>query len=144
MKKSIIMLVTAVSFATLAFQSCKSNTDEEVMQKPIAEEASLGSELKDISASDAKVATTNNLMDAFKGESTASAKYLAYSKKAEEEGFHEIALLFATASKSEKNSREQPQSCSGRKRSNCSCCNSRIYRKINQRELTRCHQRRRL
>ena len=102
MKKSIIMLVAVVSFSTLAFQSCKSNTEEEVMQKPIAEEASLGSELTGVSASEANVATTNNLVDAFKGETTASAKYLAYSKKAEEEGFHEIALLFATASKSEK------------------------------------------
>jgi rubrerythrin len=42
-----------------------------------------------------------NMQDAFKGETTASAKYAAYSKKAEEEGFHEIAMLFKAASKSE-------------------------------------------
>lgn len=42
------------------------------------------------------------MLDAFKGETTASAKYEAYSKKAEEEGYHEIAMLFKAASKSEK------------------------------------------
>jgi rubrerythrin len=43
-----------------------------------------------------------NMKEAFKGETTASAKYSAYSKKAEEEGYHEIALLFKAASASEK------------------------------------------
>ena len=43
-----------------------------------------------------------NMKEAFKGETTASAKYTAYSKKAEEEGYHEIALLFKAASTSEK------------------------------------------
>lgn len=43
-----------------------------------------------------------NMKEAFKGETTASAKYAAYSKKAEEEGYHEIALLFKAASVSEK------------------------------------------
>lgn len=38
---------------------------------------------------------------AFKGETTASAKYAAYSTKAEQEGFHQIALLFKAASVSE-------------------------------------------
>ncbi len=43
-----------------------------------------------------------NMKEAFKGETTASAKYAAYSKKAEEEGYHEIAMLFKAASTSEK------------------------------------------
>lgn len=103
MKKSIVLIVTVASLATLSLQSCKSNTNEEVaMQKPTAEEATLGKEIGATASTDANAATTKNLLDAFKGETTASAKYLAYSKKAEEEGFHEIALLFATASKSEK------------------------------------------
>lgn len=53
---------------------------------------------------DANATTLNyeNMKDAFKGETTASAKYAAYSKKAEEEGYHEIALLFKAASASEK------------------------------------------
>ncbi|MGD9900775.1 MAG: rubrerythrin family protein [Calditrichaceae bacterium] len=47
------------------------------------------------------VKTLQNLKDAFKGETTASAKYAAYSKKASEEGYEKIALLFSAASKSE-------------------------------------------
>ncbi|MBE0642542.1 MAG: rubrerythrin family protein [Bacteroidetes bacterium] len=45
--------------------------------------------------------TTVNLKDAIKGETTASAKYSAYAKKAREEGFSKIAVLFEAASKSE-------------------------------------------
>lgn len=43
-----------------------------------------------------------NLQEAFKGETTASAKYAAYSQKAESEGYHAIAVLFKAASTSEK------------------------------------------
>lgn len=46
--------------------------------------------------------TADNLKAAFEGESTASAKYEAYAKKAREEGYKNIALLFEAASKSEK------------------------------------------
>ncbi|HEX2962654.1 MAG TPA: rubrerythrin family protein [Ignavibacteriales bacterium] len=42
-----------------------------------------------------------NLKAAFEGESTASAKYAAYAKKAREEGHPQIALLFEAASFSE-------------------------------------------
>ncbi|HOY11896.1 MAG TPA: rubrerythrin family protein [Saprospiraceae bacterium] len=45
--------------------------------------------------------TTDNMQNAFKGETNASAKYAAYSKKAEREGYHQIALLFKAASTSE-------------------------------------------
>lgn len=45
--------------------------------------------------------TVDNLKAAIIGETTASAKYLAYSKKAKEEGFDKIAILFEAASKSE-------------------------------------------
>jgi rubrerythrin len=45
--------------------------------------------------------TVDNLKDAIIGETTASAKYLAYSQKAKDEGFTKIALLFEAASKSE-------------------------------------------
>jgi rubrerythrin len=46
--------------------------------------------------------TIMNLKDAFKGETTASAKYAAYSKKAKEDGYKNIAVLFEAASYSEK------------------------------------------
>lgn len=50
---------------------------------------------------DASKKTAENMQAAFKGETTASAKYAAYSKKAELEGYHQIALLFKAASTSE-------------------------------------------
>ena len=45
--------------------------------------------------------TLANLKSAVMGETGASAKYAAYSKKAAEEGFGQIASLFAAASKAE-------------------------------------------
>ncbi|MBL0183355.1 MAG: hypothetical protein IPP96_14095 [Chitinophagaceae bacterium] len=47
-----------------------------------------------VEGTDAKAKIIENMQAAFKGETTASAKYAAYSKKAEQEGYHEIALLF--------------------------------------------------
>ncbi len=45
--------------------------------------------------------TVKNLQDAFKGETTASAKYKAFAKQAREEGRNNIAVLFEAASKAE-------------------------------------------
>ncbi len=42
-----------------------------------------------------------NLKEAFAGESQANRRYLAFAKKAEEEGFKNIARLFRTAAESE-------------------------------------------
>ncbi|MEI6796395.1 MAG: rubrerythrin family protein [Methanomassiliicoccales archaeon] len=45
--------------------------------------------------------TTNNLKDAFAGESQANRKYLAFAKKADAEGYHQVAKLFRAAAESE-------------------------------------------
>ena len=45
--------------------------------------------------------TIANLKEAFKGESTASAKYAAFADQAKKEGLTPIAILFAAASKAE-------------------------------------------
>lgn len=45
--------------------------------------------------------TKINLMEAFAGESQANRKYLAFAKKAEEEGFKQIAKLFRAAADAE-------------------------------------------
>lgn len=45
--------------------------------------------------------TIANLKDAYKGESTASAKYAAYAEQARKEGLVPIAILFTATSKSE-------------------------------------------
>lgn len=82
MKRTSITILAAVAVVVLlqSFVSNSSNSES-------ANETALNYE---------------NMKDAFKGETTASAKYAAYSKKAEEEGYHEIALLFKAASASEK------------------------------------------
>ena len=46
--------------------------------------------------------TTENLSDAFAGESQAFQKYSAFAKKAEREGFVNIAKLFKTTAQAEK------------------------------------------
>jgi len=45
--------------------------------------------------------TEKDLMDAFAGESQANRKYLAFAKKAEAEGFRQIAKLFRAAAEAE-------------------------------------------
>lgn len=45
--------------------------------------------------------TLKDLMEAFNGESNASAKYKLYAAKADEEGYKDVALLFRAASKAE-------------------------------------------
>lgn len=46
--------------------------------------------------------TTENLMTAFAGESQANQKYRAFAKKAEKEGFVNIARLFRTTAEAER------------------------------------------
>jgi len=45
--------------------------------------------------------TEKNLKEAFAGESQANRKYLAFAKKAEEEGFENVARLFRTGAEAE-------------------------------------------
>lgn len=45
--------------------------------------------------------TMKDLMDAFAGESQANRKYLAFAKKAEEEGYKQVAKLFRAAAEAE-------------------------------------------
>jgi len=47
------------------------------------------------------MSSKENLMDAFAGESQANRKYLAFAKKADEEGFKQVAKLFRAAAAAE-------------------------------------------
>lgn len=47
------------------------------------------------------MATTDNVKEAFAGESQANRKYQAFSEKAAEEGFNNIATLYKAASEAE-------------------------------------------
>ena len=47
------------------------------------------------------MATMDNLADAFAGESQANRKYLAFAKKAERDGYPQVAKLFRAAAEAE-------------------------------------------
>jgi len=47
------------------------------------------------------VATSDNLKEAFAGESQANRKYLAFAKKAEADGYPQVAKLFCAAAQAE-------------------------------------------
>ena len=47
------------------------------------------------------MATTENLQEAFAGESQANRKYLAFAKKAQKDGFPQVAKLFRAAAAAE-------------------------------------------
>ncbi|MCG2828802.1 rubrerythrin family protein [Methanothermobacter sp. K4] len=47
------------------------------------------------------MSTMDNLKEAFAGESQANRKYLAFARKADEEGYHQIAKLFRAAAAAE-------------------------------------------
>ncbi|MGA1824560.1 MAG: rubrerythrin family protein [bacterium] len=47
------------------------------------------------------MATIDNLKEAFAGESQANRKYLAFSKKAEQDGYPQVAKLFRAAAEAE-------------------------------------------
>ena len=84
---SIITMFTAIA-AILLFQSFTSQLPETIS--------------KETDPKEAHTINMENMLAAYKGETTASEKYAAYSKKANEEGYPEIALLFKVASASEK------------------------------------------
>ena len=69
-----------VAFSLFVFSACDTKKSE--VQTNIKERT------------DAAATTIENMQTAYKGERTASAKYEAFSKKAEQEGYHNIALLY--------------------------------------------------
>ncbi|WPV66345.1 rubrerythrin family protein [Chitinophaga sp. LS1] len=79
-------------------KSNKESGENEVKENEKDDKTSTEKSASDVSTADAKIKTLENIQAAFKGETTASAKYAAYSKKAEHDGYHQIALLFKAAS----------------------------------------------
>lgn len=122
MKKISFILVPIAFAMVLIFSSCAGNPqDQGDMQKPVTQSEAVNNQAESEdeenegsgmesnkgattagNVQDAKALNLAEMQEAFKGETTASAKYAAYSTKAEAEGYHEIALLFAAASTSEK------------------------------------------
>lgn len=86
-----LLLSASVLSAAVLFSGCGNNANK-------SENDQKSDSLKD-KAPTSK--TIENLKAGIKGESTASAKYAAYAKKAGEENFPQIQKLFEAASKSE-------------------------------------------
>jgi rubrerythrin len=126
MKKVLIIQALLFTTGSLFLASCGNSDSNNAMKSPVQNNADSSTQKKDketgenegkenekdekasiakpasyVTSTDANAKTTENLLAAFKGETTASAKYAAYSKKAEQEGQHEIALLFKAASTAE-------------------------------------------
>ena len=96
--KNLFSLSALAIILSLLISCNTGNGNNTKLQTPVAK---VNTE-KQMAPNEAKDKTMADLQEAFKGETTASAKYAAYSKKAEEEGYHNIALLFKAASTAEK------------------------------------------
>jgi rubrerythrin len=122
MKGISIIAIALFLVSMLLWPSCNSGSPaQDEMQKPVAttqesgdNNASMEEQEDQEDEGDEKGKTVGagagsgvalnmeNMQEAYKGETTASAKYAEYSKKAEQEGYHQIAMLFKAASLSEK------------------------------------------
>ena len=80
MKKLLSLSALAIVIGILS--SCNTGNNKTNLQNPVT---SVSTE-KQITPDEAKSKTITDLQEAFKGETTASAKYAAYSAKAEQEG----------------------------------------------------------
>ena len=87
MKKLLIYSITIAIICCLVIASCNNKKTE--VKTTTKEKMDGGTK------------TIENMQLAYKGEKTATAKYEAFSKKAEEEGFHNIALLYNAVSAAE-------------------------------------------
>ena len=108
MKKRTVSYTAFLLFSLAIIGSCgNSNTmenqtgpmlspsgDSLVTKTPVDNTKSLNKQALDTSQANAKQKTIENMKTAYRGEMTATAKYAAYSKKAESDGFHPVALLY--------------------------------------------------
>lgn len=95
MKKSVIVLILGVAVSSGLFQSCNDKSNDKITIEETKDLAVVDVDL------DAATLNMQNMQAAFKGETTASEKYEAFSKKADEEGYFKIALLFKAAAVAE-------------------------------------------
>jgi rubrerythrin len=102
--KKIVMLLGLLATASFSLYSCKdAGENKSEMKTPVdAMAGNIKPSIGSLTGVEAKAKTIANLQEAFNGESNATARYAAFSKKAAEEGHKEIALLFKAASLAEK------------------------------------------
>lgn len=90
MKKIVLInFVVIATISCLGMLSC--NNDKKVSAVKTSTKERMDAETK----------TIENMQSAYKGEKTATAKYEAFSKRAEEEGYHNISVLYNAVSSAE-------------------------------------------
>ena len=89
MNKQFVAISLFLTITCLCLSACKNSSGETTITKLTPNEMN------------AKSKTIENMQAAYKGEVTATAKYTAYSKIAEKEGYHNIALLFTAVAAAE-------------------------------------------
>lgn len=100
-KHSIFAACSLVAFVAL-LGACKQTSSEPKAMSPPTEATAKSPEAAPaLSPEAAKAKTIENLQAAFKGETNASARYAAFAKKADEEGYPQVAVLFRAASMAE-------------------------------------------
>jgi rubrerythrin len=104
MIKQIILISTILFCGWIFFSSCSSYSDDQKLIEPTASREDTSSSGIPGAGTIPSVAwerTTDELLAAYKAETTSTAKFTAYSKKAEQEGYPKIALLFKATSTAE-------------------------------------------
>ncbi|HMX40334.1 MAG TPA: ferritin family protein [Saprospiraceae bacterium] len=98
--RNIAWSLLVASIVSVALGACTQNSAHDPkMTAPTA--ASPEAAAPALSPEAAKAKTLENMQAAFKGETNASARYAAFAKKADEEGYRQIAVLFRAASMAE-------------------------------------------
>lgn len=104
MIKQIILISALLLSGWYLLSSCSNNIDDQKLIEPtttLKKNSYSRVTGEDTITSAAKERTTDELLSAYNAETIATAKYAAYSKKAEQEGHPQIALLFKAISSSE-------------------------------------------
>ena len=105
MKKQVVIIGAALMSGWVLLNSCNNSGATIKLKEPAIEQEETAYSRKTSTAeslADAKEKTIDNLLAAFNGETTASAKYAACTKKAVQEGYPQIAILFSAVSAAEK------------------------------------------
>lgn len=108
MKINSLVIIPAVLLAasSLVFNSCgnvenSAKAPVQTENKAPAERSIMVNQPADLDSSTAVAKTMDNMQACYKGEVTATAKYAAFAKRAEKDGFHNVALLYNAVSASE-------------------------------------------
>jgi len=97
------LIFSMVMSSGLFFAACNpaGNGEADLKEPKEKSEVKEGDAAPVMSMKEAKTKTIANMQAAFKGETNATARYAAFAKKASDEGYPQIAMLFKAASMSE-------------------------------------------